>query len=74
MYLQQDLSVDACVTILGGCPAEYLICGKLAEIHFGSRRDGFHFAFDAGALERLISLGAEALAQLRAAECSRSPH
>jgi hypothetical protein len=68
MYMRPDLSVDTCVTILGSCPAEYLICGKQAEIHFGSRRDGFHFAFDAGALERLLSVGTEALAQLRAAE------
>ena len=69
MFTHEDLAVDACVTILGGCPAEYLICGKQVEIHFGSRQDGFHFAFDARALDKLLTLGAEALAELRVAEC-----
>jgi hypothetical protein len=65
VYAQTDLSVDTCVTILGGCPAEYLVCGDLVEIHFGGPRDGFHFAFDATALGRLMSLGADAMAHLR---------
>lgn len=57
------LSVDACVTIQGACPAEYRICGKLVEFHFGGQRDGFHFAFDAAALRKLAALSVEALAQ-----------
>jgi hypothetical protein len=58
----ENLSVDACVTIQGACPAEYIICGRLVEFHFGGLRDGFHFAFDVAALRRLAALSAEALA------------
>jgi hypothetical protein len=60
----QNLLVDTCVTILGKCPAEYTISGTLAEFHFGSVLDGFHFAFDATALHKLMSLATEAVAQL----------
>jgi hypothetical protein len=59
----EHLSVDTCVTIQGACPAEYLICGKLVEFHFGGLRDGFHFAFDIAALRKLAALSAEAVAQ-----------
>lgn len=66
----EHLSVDACVTIKGACPAEYFICGKLVEFHFGDLRDGFHFAFDATALRKLAALSAEALAQWDASAVS----
>ncbi len=62
--MSSDLSVDTCVTILGTCPAEYVICGKLIEFHFGGPRDGFNFAFDADALRKLVNLSSEALAQM----------
>lgn len=61
--LKEYLAVDACVTIQGACPAEYTICGKLIEFHFGGVRDGFHFAFDIAALRKLAALSAEAIAQ-----------
>jgi hypothetical protein len=59
----EHLSVDTCVTIQGTCPAEYNICGKLVEFHFGGPRDGFHFAFDGVALRKLAALSAEAVAE-----------
>ena len=62
--MQSDLSVDACVTIRGNCPAEYMVCGELVEFHFGGPLDGFHFAFDTPALHRLVSLGTEAITRL----------
>jgi hypothetical protein len=69
---QADLDVDACVAVRGTCPMEFTICGKTVEFHFGSRHDGFHFVFDAEALDKLLSLGAQARAGLRphSTECS----
>jgi hypothetical protein len=54
------------VTIRGTCPAEYTICGKLVEFHFGGPRDGFHFAFDAAALRKLAALSGDAIVEWEA--------
>jgi hypothetical protein len=61
---RHDLSVDTCATVRGTCPAKYIIDGTLIEFHFGGDRDGVQFAFDSTALQNLLKLGTEALAQL----------
>lgn len=68
----EHLSVDTCVTIQGGCPAEYNICGHVVEFHFGGPRDGFHFAFDEVALRKLVALSAEAVAEWDASSTKHS--
>jgi hypothetical protein len=69
--VHNDLSIDACATIRGTCPAEYVVGGRLVEFHFGGPQDGFHFAFDGDALRNLMRLGGEALAQLDAVSAGK---
>lgn len=72
MFARADISVDACVTIQGTCPVEYLVCGNLVEFHYGGPQEGFHFAFDVTALQKLTALSVEALAQWNASSTKNS--
>jgi hypothetical protein len=60
------MSVDTCVTIREACPVEYVVSGRYAEFSYGSLQKGFHFSFEPAALEKLMALAAEALAEIAA--------
>jgi hypothetical protein len=57
-----------------GCPIQYSVTGSDEVLFvFGSGRDSFEFAFDAGALRTLLRLGPQALDEIEARASQAQP-
>jgi hypothetical protein len=68
MFTYQGIAMDASAVIDEECPMSFAVCDDQVEFEFGHRTGMLSMIFSEEALERLVPIVAEALAELRAGD------